>query len=367
MKKILVIEDDADIRGNIIDLLNEEGYLAVGAKDGEEGIHKIWQEFPDLVLCDILMPKVDGYGVLTVVSKSPITSSIPFIFLTAKTQREDLRKGMALGADDYITKPFTRMELLQAIETRLSKHEQLRLQAQQKLIELRTSISLSLPHELLTPLSVILGFSEFLLNQLPADQANLQTIEIIGDIHHAAKRLLKSLQKYLLYAELEVILSDAEKITRSRHSRYLIRQQVIARDIESMIEEYDRKDNLRVEMAEGLVCISETHFQRLIEEIVENALKYSPSGSPILIRGEVLREKGLYKVEVADHGKGMTAEQIANFSGYGSMDKKNLYSQRIGLGLEIVSKILDIHQGSLSIQSEAGAWTKVEVYLRLAA
>ncbi|GAP10522.1 response regulators consisting of a CheY-like receiver domain and a winged-helix DNA-binding domain [Bellilinea caldifistulae] len=365
MKKILVIEDESDIRENIIDLLSEEGYLAVGAQDGEEGIHKIWQEFPDLVLCDILMPKVDGYGVLTVVSKSPFTSTIPFIFLTAKTQREDLRKGMVLGADDYITKPFTRLELLQAIETRLLKHEQLRLQAQQKLIELRTNISLSLPHELLTPLSVILGFSEFLINNLSAEPANLQTLEIVSDIHNAAKRLLHSLQKYLFYAELEVILSDAEKITRARHSRFQINRSEVLAAIAAIPESEERREDFRIEVGEALVCISENYFHKLMEELLENAIRFSPVGSVISVRGEVLREKGLYRIQIIDHGRGMTPEQIAGLGGFVQKERRLYPSQQSGLGLEVVNRILDIVQGSLSIQSQPGSWTTVEIFLRL--
>ncbi|GIV66745.1 MAG: hypothetical protein KatS3mg047_1138 [Bellilinea sp.] len=365
MKKILVIEDEADIRENIIDLLSEEGYLAVGAQDGEEGIHKIWQEFPDLVLCDILMPKVDGYGVLTVVSKSPITSTIPFIFLTAKTQREDFRKGMVLGADDYITKPFTRLELLQAIETRLLKHEQLRLQAQQKLIELRTNISLSLPHELLTPLSVILGFSEFLIQNLTPEPTNLQTIEIVSDIHHAANRLLHSLQKYLFYAELEVILSDSEKITKARHSRFQINQQEFQAAIAAIPESSDRQEDIRLEVSPALICISENYFHKLVEELLDNAIRFSPAGSMISVKGEILREKGLYRIQLTDHGKGMTPEQIAGLAGFNYKERKLYPSQHSGLGLEIVKRILDIYQGTLSIQSEPGNWTKVEIFLLL--
>ncbi len=365
MKKILVIEDEADIRENILDLLSEEGYWVVGAQDGEEGIHKIWQEFPDLVLCDILMPKVDGYGVLTVINKSPITSTIPFIFLTAKTQREDLRKGMVLGADDYITKPFTRLELLQAIETRLLKHEQLRLQAQQKFVELSANIRLSLPHELLTPLSVVLGFSEFLMNSLTTEADNLQTLEIVSDIHNAATRLLHSLQKYLFYAEVEVILSDAEKITKARHSRFQIKQQEVQAVVDSISESAERHEDIRIEVSQALVCISENHFHKLMEELLENAIRYSRAGSLINVEGEAIREKGFYKIQVTDHGKGMTSEQIAGLGGFIQTERKLYPSQQSGLGLEIVRKILDIYQGSLSIQSEAGSWTKVEVFLRL--
>jgi signal transduction histidine kinase len=245
------------------------------------------------------------------------------------------------------------------------KHEQLRLQAQQKLIELRTNISLSLPHELLTPLSVILGFSEFLINNLSAEPANLQTLEIVSDIHNAAKRLLHSLQKYLFYAELEVILSDAEKITRARHSRFQINRSEVLAAIAAIPESEERREDFRIEVGEALVCISENYFHKLMEELLENAIRFSPVGSVISVRGEVLREKGLYRIQIIDHGRGMTPEQIAGLGGFVQKERRLYPSQQSGLGLEVVNRILDIVQGSLSIQSQPGSWTTVEVFLRL--
>lgn len=365
MKKILVIKDEKDIRENILDLLNEEGYIAIGAQDGEEGIHRIWQEFPDLVVCDILMPKVDGYGVLTVMSKSPITATIPFIFLTAKTQSRDFRKGMVLGADDYITKPFTRIELLQAIETRLLKHDQLRAQAQQKLSELRNNISLSLPHELLTPLSVILGFSEFLIHDLKPVDENIRTLEIVNDIHLAAQRLLRSLQKYLLFTELEVILSDSEKITRARHARVNISQSNVLQVIESLGDAQHRSQDIFLDVENARICVSETYLHRLLEELLDNAIKFSPAGKPIRVTGQAQREKGIYCIVILDAGKGMTPEQVVGLSGLFQKDKKIYERQGMGLGLEIIRQIVDIHQGAFSIQSEPGEWTRIEVLLQL--
>ncbi len=365
MKKILVIEDENDIRENIMDLLNEEGYIAIGAQDGEEGIHRIWQEFPDLVVCDILMPKVDGYGVLTVMSKSPITATIPFIFLTAKTQNRDLRKGMVLGADDYITKPFTRIELLQAIETRLLKHDQLRAQAQQKLSEMRNNISFSMPHELLTLLSVILGFSEFLIHDLKPVDENIRTLEIINDIHAAGQRLLRSLQKYLLFAELEMILTDAEKINQARHARVTISQANLLNVIEALGDIQQRQKDFRFEVDNARICVSEAYLQRLLEELLDNAIKFSPAGKPILVTGHAQREKGIYSIVIQDEGKGMTPEQVAGLSRLFQKEKKIYERQGTGLGLEIVRQIVDIHQGMLNIQSKPGEWTKIEVLFQL--
>jgi EAL domain-containing protein (putative c-di-GMP-specific phosphodiesterase class I)/CheY-like chemotaxis protein len=125
MKKILVIEDDNLVRSNILELLNGEGYETIGAENGVEGLNLVRGFTPDLIICDIMMPQLDGYGVLTQLRQDPMMSIIPFIFLTAKAGKAELRQGMTSGADDYVIKPFTRTELLSAIRARLAKQEAL--------------------------------------------------------------------------------------------------------------------------------------------------------------------------------------------------------------------------------------------------
>ena len=126
MKKILVIEDNQDVRENLAEILTLSGYATSTAENGKIGAAKAQAERPDLILCDIMMPELDGYGVLHILSRSAKTADIPFIFLTAKAEKEDFRRGMSLGADDYITKPFDDVALLQTIESRLKKSERLR-------------------------------------------------------------------------------------------------------------------------------------------------------------------------------------------------------------------------------------------------
>lgn len=123
MKKILLIEDSADLRENTSEILTLANYDVVTAENGKIGVDMVMKERPDLIICDIMMPELDGYGVLHILSRKPETASIPFIFLTAKTEKNDIRKGMELGADDYLTKPFDDTSLLNAIETRLRKYE----------------------------------------------------------------------------------------------------------------------------------------------------------------------------------------------------------------------------------------------------
>ncbi len=126
MKTILIIEDNRDVRENTAEILELANYKVLQAENGKIGIELAQLNKPDLIICDIMMPVLDGYGVIHLLSKSTATAGIPFIFLTAKSERSDLRKGMEMGADDYITKPFSDIELLNAIESRLKKNEILR-------------------------------------------------------------------------------------------------------------------------------------------------------------------------------------------------------------------------------------------------
>ncbi|MGF1485888.1 MAG: response regulator transcription factor [Prochloraceae cyanobacterium] len=150
MTKILVIEDELPVRENLVELLEAEDYETYGTENGSIGAIWAYNNYPDLIICDVMMPEIDGYEVLSILQENPVTASIPFIFLTAKADKTDIRSGMNLGADDYLTKPFTRQEVLSAISTRLSKqkifseqYEQERQRTQelqQKLMEMQQSL-----------------------------------------------------------------------------------------------------------------------------------------------------------------------------------------------------------------------------------
>lgn len=144
MKTILVIEDNEDIRENVEEILTLSDYKVLTAPNGKDGVETAQKKLPDLIICDIMMPGIDGYGVLHVLHKDPQTQNIPFIFLTSKSERSDFRAAMEMGADDYITKPFSGNELLNAIESRLKKNDIIKKNLSsdiQGLNELRTALS----------------------------------------------------------------------------------------------------------------------------------------------------------------------------------------------------------------------------------
>jgi DNA-binding NarL/FixJ family response regulator len=125
MKKILIIEDEPEMRRNLTTILRMEGFQPLAAENGRKGVDLAMGQKPSLILCDVMMPELDGYGVLKALHNDPATMNIPFLFLTAKGEKTDVRSGMNLGADDYLTKPVDKAELLRAIRTRLARAEQL--------------------------------------------------------------------------------------------------------------------------------------------------------------------------------------------------------------------------------------------------
>jgi len=366
MQKILVVEDEDSVRENILELLDAEGYQGLSAENGITGVRLAREQHPDLILCDILMPKLDGYGVWTILNKESYTATIPFIFLTAKADRGDLRKGMELGVDDYITKPFTREELLKAIQTRLEKQTTLTGHANRKLQELRSSIVHSLPHEMLTPLSVILGYSELLHSDI--DYLNRdQMVEMARDIQESANRLLRTIQNYLMFSELEMAATDPAKIDLLKESRLISAKEAIL-DIAWMkgLEE-GCQDRIQLDLVDASIRMSEMYIHKIIEELLDNALKYSPAGSLVNLKGEVDDRDGFYVILMSDSGRGMSPEQVASIDGFIQFDRRKYEQQGSGMGLAIIKRLVTYHEGDMDITSVPGKGTTVRVRIPICA
>lgn len=363
MTKILVIEDEAPIRENILELLDAEGFDTIEAEDGRIGLQLALAQMPDLIVCDGLMPYLDGYSVLTALRSDPLTATIPFIFLTAKAARTDMRQGMELGADDYLTKPFTADELLGAIAARLEKHAAFEREQMRKLDDLRSNITLSLPHELHTPLNGILTCSQMLIDE--ADSLDTQEIlEMAGDIRTSAERLYRLVQNFLLYAQLELIGNDSEQIEALRqNSRTNFAKAAIADAAIKKAQQSCREFDLQLDLTDAAVSISEIKLRKIVEELMDNACKFSIPKSSIRVASTC--ENNTYVVSVTDNGQGMTVGQIAAIGAYMRFERKLSSQQGSGLGLLIVKRLAELHAGQLSIDSIPGKQTTVRVILPL--
>ncbi|MBD2015497.1 EAL domain-containing protein [Microcoleus sp. FACHB-53] len=180
MKKILVIEDEDFVRENILELLDVEGFEAIGAENGQVGLNLAKGIIPDLIVCDVMMPGLDGYGVLRAIRQDALTASIPFIFLTAKAAKADFRQGMELGADDYITKPFTRAELLGAITSRLKKQATLETLYNSELQQAKAEINYLIHHDSLTHLPNQLSLREQFKQVQSQDISNEKLVTVLS-------------------------------------------------------------------------------------------------------------------------------------------------------------------------------------------
>lgn len=363
MLKIAVIEDEVIVRETIIERLSEAGYQVISAENGLLGIDVIREHRPDLVLCDIMMPNLGGFGVLEYVRKDPETALIPFIFLSALSDKSDLRKGMLSGADDYLTKPFTRDELLNAVEVRLEKRQSFHNNIRSTLEDFRDSLSRSLPHEFLTPLNSILGLSH-LLREHKQDFSDDDVNEMLTNIHQSGQRLLRLVQNYLRFAELESIRHDEERSSALLKEKFEFPQSVAAETVTRIAESTGRRADIIVTVEAAAVRMNPGNFEKILEELTDNACKFSLDGSPITVNGKAL--DGYYELSVMDRGRGMSQNQIESIGAYRQFDRTEHEQRGVGLGLAIVYSLIDLHGGTMRLESEPGKYTAVTMLIPLA-
>lgn len=360
MAKILVIEDEASIRENILELLEAENFEALGAANGKVGIKMAIAQIPDLILCDMMMPEIDGQGVLKALQAEPVTATIPFIFLTAKADKTDIRLGMEQGADDYITKPCTPQELLKAIAIRLEKQKKISRKSQKTLDELRSNISMSLPHELRTPLNAILGFSELILSEYRLLEES-EILEMIGHIQVSGHRLYRLIQNFLLYADLQIAATNPERIEEMRNSEFSCVKSLLSEKARQQAKQANRTEDLTLNLQDSSVAIDGIRLTKILEELLDNAFKFSSEGTPISVSSLV--ENRTFILSVKDQGRGMTADQIAQLEAYMQFDRKHYQQAGLGLGLAIVQRLAELHGGELKIESSPQKETIVSVFL----
>jgi diguanylate cyclase (GGDEF)-like protein len=210
MNTILIIEDERQIRENIQEILELHGFIAIIAEDGLEGLRMAETHQPDMILCDVMMPKLDGYGLIEALRQKPLTAEIPFIFLTAKAEYRDQRQGMLLGADDYLTKPFEVNELLEAISTRLEKRQLLTQRYKTQIQQMETEIYDLVRHDSLTGLPNQLFLEEYFnQNRLQAYNQNQFLPLLLIDINfvYHTKLLFKPSFKHLLMKDVAAQLN----------------------------------------------------------------------------------------------------------------------------------------------------------------
>ncbi|MBD2175994.1 hybrid sensor histidine kinase/response regulator [Pseudanabaena sp. FACHB-1998] len=354
MKRILVIEDNSLILEDIQDILSLNNFDVITAQNGIIGVQIAKAVIPDLILCDVMMPELDGFGVLIALRQNSLTATIPVVFLTAKTTREDIREGMELGADDYLTKPFTALELLKTISARIEKQEALRQASTAKLDNLRRNIASYLPHELLTPLHGIMGMADLLSNFHDNMTAN-ELIESIAVIQNSSDRLNRLVQNFIIFSELEEKAAGSQ--TWQDYPQNNDTESVILLAARTCAEKANRTEDLEMNLESVPLRIASKHLNKVIEELVDNAFKFSPVDSAVRLFSTL--DQKFLSLYICDRGRGMTTEQIANIGAYMQFDRQYYEQQGNGLGLIISKRIIELYGGELSVESIIGRQTSV--------
>lgn len=365
MPKILIIEDESTLRTSVMEWLTFEGYEALGAPDGIAGVEAAFRHQPDLIVCDINMPHMDGYGVLMEIQASPITAFTPFIFLTAKSTYEDIREGIKLGADDYLTKPFKRLDLLQAIETKLQKkakqedeHEQqvallqelLDDEREQRLLKARLVAMFS--HDFRNPLLGIITSAQMLRYEVEGDGETRKAAHV-DRIEASAGQLLQMLDDMLLISQME---AGKLRFRPEMMNPMAFFQQIV----DDFVSIHGKTHQIVYEnrVAE-LVSADPRLLRHMAVNLISNAIKYSPGGGEVRITLAHAEECWIFTVE--DRGIGIPEGDLTQLFAPFHRATNVGDIAGTGLGLAIVQQTAELQGGEVHITSQIGEGTTVAV------
>lgn len=367
MPTILVIEDESLLRVEVAEWLMFEGYTAITAEDGVVGVEKALQHQPDLIVCDIMMPRLDGYGVLLEIRSNSETADIPLIFLTARAAHEDIRAGMNLGADDYLTKPFTRVELLQAIKSRLETTAARRLKAMEEIESLRAELAKE--HEQRLIKGKLVGmFSHDFRNPLATILSSINLLRDYADRMDEKRRLAHMNRVDASVRQLLHMLDDMLIITQMESGKLEFKPELLGVEqfFQHIVEEFQiihaETHTFRMESLFSDPMMADPRLLRQIAaNLISNAVKYSPHGSEVGISLGYLQGQFLFSVQ--DRGIGIPEKDQAElFSVFHRGSNVGTVSGT-GLGLTIVKQAVELHNGTLQFESAVGKGTKVTVLI----
>jgi signal transduction histidine kinase len=360
MKKILVIDDEEWLREMMTLALRQRGFDVLEASDGDTGIARAQKELPDLVLCDVNMERMGGYETLSQLRNEPTTASIPFILMTGLADQAGMRQGMELGADDYLSKPFTIDALYAAVDVRLKKLQTVRQEAEKKLADLRDNISLMLPHELRTPLNGILAYGEILMQDAetlkPGEVAEMGQV-----ISESGKRLQRLVENFVIYTQMELLAADPRHVATLSRKITTNAANIIEDNARAQAVAVNRERDLVLELRDMAVPMSEEYLAKVVGELAQNAFKFSKPGTQVYV--SLFSMMDTISLEVADRGRGFSTDQITRIGAYMQFDRKMQEQQGSGLGLIISKRLTELHGGKLEIKSDRDQHTTVTVKL----
>lgn len=359
-KTILVVEDNQAMNSAICDILEMNDFHVLTASDGVEGLAAIQQHHPDLVLCDIMMPRMDGYTLLQHTRSDEQLRTVPFIFLSARSSLQDRRQAKSIGIEDYLIKPVDAQDMLLAISNVLRREEYARTQAEKQIARLRAEIVSALQHEFRTPLTFILGYAE-LLAESPSESVDIETLRAsTAAILEGGRRLQTMIEKFLLLADMQhrVELPDSVAPVDT-----LVLLAEMAQRFDSEAKQAGIHFSLASELDNVSILAEPGYLRVALERIIENALQYRREKSSHIGLSVVAME-GYLGLQVIDDGKGIPARELAALrSPFAQIDRENRAQPGAGLGLALANTVARLHRGYLQIESKEGQGSTFTLWL----
>lgn len=360
--RILVAEDHAPLRRAICKILEKEGYTVLAAGNGAEALALMEQTPCDLILADIMMPEMDGYALYQAVRAHAEWATVPFVFLTARAEKDDVLKGKRLGAEDYITKPFDPQELLIVVRARLERGGHVRQAARAEFEQLKTQIITILGHELRTPLTFVMGYTDLALEEV-ATLPPAEMERFLHGIQRGTERLNRLVEDLLMALQL-----DSGQAERAFQKVAQLRRDLDA-VVERAVQKYaaqaaNRQVTMETEKQGELppVRLSEEFFADALGRLIDNAIKFSPPGGRVRVTTRTA--DGWAEIAVADEGIGIAAEEIPHiFERFHQIGREQIEQQGVGLGLSIARDLIRLHGGEIVVDSQPGAGSTFTIRL----
>lgn len=362
-EQILIVEDDLAMSIGIRDILEMNGYRVQIAENGVEGLKRLETYRPDLIISDIMMPEMDGYEFLENVRRRPALTAVPFIFLTAKGQRPDIRIGKQLGADDYLVKSTELEDLLIAVRSKLDRAFMVRQQSRREMEELKQNVLNMLSHEFRTPLTYITGYVDLMQE---GDWSPEELQKFLSRIKGGSARLNRLVEDFLLLVRFET--DDARQAYMLDRGPFKNWPGLIARVFVSHREQATHR---RVELVDEVepdlpfVEAHEAYLENALSRLVENGIKFSkPDGGAVTVH--VYADGSWVCCAVQDDGMGIPSLELPKvFDRFHQINRQRIEQQGAGVGLAIVQGIVNLHRGEITCTSVEGLGS--EFTLRLPA
>lgn len=394
---LLVIDDSPSVRRLVVDTLTREGYRVLQAENGEAGYALALAEHPDLTVCDIEMPVLDGWGFVAKARSTEALDTMPVLMLTTLAGRSDVRRAMATGADDYLTKPWQGSELTDAVRSLLAKTSRHRADVERSMGDLRRAILATVPHELRTPLTGILALSELLVHRR-SRFSDAQLTEALGRIHRSAGQLARTIGRMMDWAELaaagdrpadpgdpvpgraagagpgtEAHALPQDGLAVGPWLADLLADAGFRQELAGMVPGAtpgERGDEigghrLQLQLGPGRLRIDAADLRRALVEVLGNALRFSHPRLPVRLTGQAGGHDH-YWLDIANMGEPIPPTFVRRLGALTQAERGRQEQQGLGLGLAIAVLALRRHGGSLSFHRHDGRPTVVRLLLPMA-